>query len=307
MKKKIVLVLLLALCLCSCGKNNQGAEKTETNKDTGSQLDSEQSEEIDSSTEIETETEIQTEVETGTENSEIDSTVDTEETIENNNKPAYTFEEYETPKTMYAKASVNVRDIPEKTGNKLGGLSTNQEVIVLGKCNETGWYKIEYKNSIGYVSNNYLVNEKVKVEDKPQGTNDTSNSGGGTLFDGDGNLISGGDNPVVPQEIPSTLTRPIYTDISQIDTTRWYVEGFDYGRTIYYYVPEEVKQEVYNGSANGYCFKNVDRDEYGNPIMYIYAATSNGTPNVEIGEPFIIYYIYCDGTVAYTNTVTRKY
>lgn len=302
MKKKIVLVLLLTLCLCSCGKNNQGAEQTETNKDIGSQLDSEQSEEIDSFTEIETETEIQTEVDAGTENSEIDSIVETEETIENNNTPAYTFEEYETPKTMYAKASVNVRDIPEKTGNKLGGLFTNQEIKVLGKCNETGWYKIEYKNSIGYVSNNYLVNEKVKVEDKPQGnqgTNDTSNSGGGTLFDGDGNLIQSGNQTPIKGEIPNNLTRPIYTDISQIDTTRDYVQTGWNNNTIYFYVPSEVLDicRTYDIPVHYGAVYRTDDD--GNPLLgwHFSARDENGKLIHNVA-----YMGYCDGTVAYTGT-----
>lgn len=62
--------------------------------------------------------------------------------------------------TMYAKSTVNVRDLPDTSGNKLGSLAPSQEVAVTGTCNETGWYKIDYNGSIAFVSNEYLVAEK---------------------------------------------------------------------------------------------------------------------------------------------------
>ena len=62
--------------------------------------------------------------------------------------------------TMYAKSTVNVRSLPDTTGDKLGSLKTNEEVTVTGKCNETGWYEIAYGDSTAYVSDAYLVSEK---------------------------------------------------------------------------------------------------------------------------------------------------
>ncbi|MDD6157198.1 MAG: SH3 domain-containing protein [Lachnospiraceae bacterium] len=83
----------------------------------------------------------------------------------------YTFEDMEV--TKYAKSTVNVRSLPIADGDKLGGLSQNDEVKVTGKCNETGWYRIEYSGNVAYVSDSYLVDNK--VETKPVET--TSNSG----------------------------------------------------------------------------------------------------------------------------------
>ena len=74
----------------------------------------------------------------------------------------YTFEEMDA--TKYAKSTVNVRALPNTDGEKLGGLSTNDEVKVTGKCAETGWYRIEYSDGIAYVSDDYLVDEKVEVQ-----------------------------------------------------------------------------------------------------------------------------------------------
>ena len=80
--------------------------------------------------------------------------------------------------TKYAKQSVNVRNLPSTDGEKLGGLSTNQEVVVTGQCNETSWYGIEYKDSVAYVSNSYLVDEKIVVETAPAETTTNTNDAG---------------------------------------------------------------------------------------------------------------------------------
>lgn len=74
---------------------------------------------------------------------------------------AYTYTDMTA--TMYAKQSVNVRDLPSTDGDRVGGLSTNQEVKVTGRCNETGWYRIEYNGNIAYVSGSYLNDSKVEI------------------------------------------------------------------------------------------------------------------------------------------------
>ena len=91
-------------------------------------------------------------------------------------QPQYTYTDMNA--TMYAKSSVNVRSLPSADGERLGSLSTNQEVTVTGQCNETGWYRIEFNGSVAYVSNNYLSDTKVEVQsnasDTQAGTNDSS-------------------------------------------------------------------------------------------------------------------------------------
>ena len=74
----------------------------------------------------------------------------------------YTFEDMDA--TKYAKSTVNVRSLPNTDGEKLGGLSTNDEVKVTGKCTETGWYRIEYSDGIAYVSDEYLADEKFEIQ-----------------------------------------------------------------------------------------------------------------------------------------------
>lgn len=91
-------------------------------------------------------------------------------------KLEYTYTDLD--KTMYAKQSVNVRDLPTADGNKLGGLSSAQEVKVLGQCNETSWYKIEFDGGVAYVSNSYLQDSKPEQQTAQQSgtTNNTAST-----------------------------------------------------------------------------------------------------------------------------------
>lgn len=91
-------------------------------------------------------------------------------------EPASPYSYTELSQTMYAQSTVNVRDLPEQTGAKLGSLSTNQEVTVTGQCNETGWYRISYNGGEGFVSNSYLGSEKVAVKSSQSKSSSTSAS-----------------------------------------------------------------------------------------------------------------------------------
>ena len=91
--------------------------------------------------------------------------------------------------TMYASQSVNVRNLPSTDGDRVGGLSATQAIAVTGKCNETGWYRIEYNGGEAFVSDSYLVNEKpVQQEPETQPSSSSNSSGSG----------SGGSSVTVP-------------------------------------------------------------------------------------------------------------
>lgn len=66
----------------------------------------------------------------------------------------------EMTQTMYAKSAVNVRDLPSTDGKKIGSLKASQEIIVTGKCDQTGWYRFDLNGTTGYVSDRYIVSEK---------------------------------------------------------------------------------------------------------------------------------------------------
>ena len=73
----------------------------------------------------------------------------------------YTYSELN--QTMYAKSAVNVRDLPSTDGKKIGSLKASQEIAVTGKCDQTGWYRFDWNNTTGYVSDKYIVSEKPAV------------------------------------------------------------------------------------------------------------------------------------------------
>lgn len=73
----------------------------------------------------------------------------------------YTYSELS--QTMYVKSAVNVRDLPSTDGKKIGSLKASQEITVTGKCDQTGWYRFDWNNTTGYVSDKYIVSEKPAV------------------------------------------------------------------------------------------------------------------------------------------------
>ena len=138
---KKILVSLLVLCLAfsftACGSSTNNADAG--NNDV-----------------VETEAPVVEE----TEAVEPETEAVVEETEAVVEEPAVVYTYTDLSQTMYAKKDVNVRDLPSVEGNKVDGLSFAEEVTVTGKCNETGWYRINYGGKDAYVSNNYLVSEK---------------------------------------------------------------------------------------------------------------------------------------------------
>ena len=89
----------------------------------------------------------------------------------------YTYSELS--QTMYAKSAVNVRDLPSTDGKKIGSLKASEEITVTGKCDQTGWYRFDWNNTTGYVSDKYIVSEKPAVNTVAS-TNNSSNTAGNT-------------------------------------------------------------------------------------------------------------------------------
>lgn len=162
MKKRLVAAMfaVMMISLVGCGKASEP-------------MPIEATEVVEEVTEEATETKEATEVEAQDEVADDDvaekPVVDEAPVAE---EPASPYSYTELSQTMYAQSTVNVRDLPEQSGGKLGSLSTNQEVTVTGQCNETGWYKISYNGGEGFVSDSYLGSEKVAV--KSQSTSKSS-------------------------------------------------------------------------------------------------------------------------------------
>ena len=156
MKKRLVAAMfaVMMISLVGCGKASEPKtiETTEVVEEV-----------TEEATEIEAATEVEAQNEVADDDVAEKPVVDEEPATE---EPASPYSYTELSQTMYAQSTVNVRDLPEQTGAKLGSLPTNQEVTVTGQCNETGWYRISYNGGEGFVSNSYLGTEKVAVKSK---------------------------------------------------------------------------------------------------------------------------------------------
>lgn len=153
MKKSLVAAMfaVMMISLVGCGK----ASEPKTIETTEVVEESETVEAVEAATEVEAQDEV-------ADDDVAEKPVVDEEPVAE--EPASPYSYTELSQTMYAQSTVNVRDLPEQTGAKLGSLSTNQEVTVTGQCNETGWYRISYNGGEGFVSNSYLGSEKVAVK-----------------------------------------------------------------------------------------------------------------------------------------------
>lgn len=113
----------------------------------------------------------------GTKTATCGSCGETDTVADEGSKLNYTYTDLSA--TKYAASSVNVRDLPSTDGNKLGSLSTNDEVKVTGTCNETGWYRIVYGEGVAYVSNKYLGDAKVEISANSGNSGTGGNAAGG--------------------------------------------------------------------------------------------------------------------------------
>ena len=94
-----------------------------------------------------------------------------EPTCEPTEEPVSQYTYTDMSATMYAQQTVNIRDLPDTNGNKIGSLSTNDEIKISGQCIETGWYMFEYNDSVAFVSNKYVGENKVEVQQQATANN----------------------------------------------------------------------------------------------------------------------------------------
>ena len=169
MKKQIIAFLLGAVFIFACvgcGAESTNTELTEPpTVTTTEESTTEQTEEATATPEVKEEPSAETTAETEPETTEPTETADpepTEEpTPETEPQAIYTYTDMSA--TMYAQQTVNVRDLPDTNGNKVGSLSTNDEITISGQCNETGWYRFDYNGSVAYISDKYVGEKKVEV------------------------------------------------------------------------------------------------------------------------------------------------
>ena len=252
MKRKIlttVIAVAMAIGLVACGSTT----KEDTKATTESTEEVETTETIESTTEAEEE---KLTIEESTESTtETDVNASTE-TSEAENAPAFTYTDKSG--TLYVTQTVNVRDLPDTSGNKVGSLKTNDEVTVTGQCNETGWYKVEYANDkVGYVSNAYASTDKPAVQ---------NNANSGANNSGAGN---GGSTSASASSSPQTLSELLAYGAER----GWYPMPYkeDYGSyfVVYYFAGTDGTSEATLNGGNVLSGSNVD-------IEFLYGGSGSG-------------------------------
>lgn len=171
MKSRKVLVLMavitaMTVSVCGCGKKDAAQE---IGTELAAAEDTEQPAEADPKETEETEDTEELQIEAAVKETEEVATSQPEDSVK------------EMSATKYAKSTVNVRKGPSADTEKLGGLSTNQKVTVTGQA-DNGWYRIDFNGQSGFVSDQYLSDEKVTAasgnsKDKTNNTGAAGNTG----------------------------------------------------------------------------------------------------------------------------------
>lgn len=173
--KAVAAILCAALMLTACGSKETTSNETastETTSATATEATSVESTEMTTTEAAVEPTEAPTETPAESPAPAVESTAAPVETTAVST--GYTYSELN--QTMYAKSAVNVRDLPNTDGKKIGSLKASQEITVTGKCDQTGWYRFELNNTTGYVSDKYIVSEKPAVNTVAANTATAGNS-----------------------------------------------------------------------------------------------------------------------------------
>ena len=182
MKRKYIVALALVSVLSislfsACGSDNTSVSEESTSltgelpKDVEDKAETED-QETDSEDKSDSE-----EVTEETEEENVTEAVAEEENAEEVINYSYT----DFSEVMYATTTVNIRNKPSKTGDRVGILCENNEILVTGQCNETKWYRLDFNGNVGYVSYDFLTNEKPETEETV--TDETSEDEAGAETD----------------------------------------------------------------------------------------------------------------------------
>ena len=188
MKSRFIILLTALLTtslLIGCGAESTTNQTETATATTTEESTTEQTEEptatpeetVEPTPEATEEPSEETTAETEPETTEPTETVAPEPTEEPTPEPQAIYTYTDMSATMYVQQTVNVRDLPDTSGNKIGSLSANDEIKISGQCNETGWYMFEYNDSVAFVSNKYVSENKVEIQQTPA---DNSTAGTGS-------------------------------------------------------------------------------------------------------------------------------
>ena len=157
--KAVAAILCAALMLTACGSKETTSNETASTETTSAETTSVESTEMTTTEAAVEPTEAPTETPAESPAPAVEPTAAPVESTAVST--GYTYSELN--QTMYAKSAVNVRDLPSTDGKKIGSLKASQEITITGKCDQTGWYRFDWNNTTGYVSDKYIVSKKPAV------------------------------------------------------------------------------------------------------------------------------------------------
>lgn len=162
MKRKTLYVFGLSAVLGFSMLSGCGCGAVQTSEPTQQEISTAE-EESTSSTETISQEETNSVTETEAVETESETTSDVTVTEEANSSEG--IEIIEMDAIMYATTSVNERKEPSADSEKIGSLSTGEEVHVTGQTKDEQWYRIEISGiDEGFVASQYLSNDKPIIE-----------------------------------------------------------------------------------------------------------------------------------------------
>ena len=110
----------------------------------------------------------------------------------------------------YATVSLNVRQGLGADTEKIGSLTQNQEVTVIGEVDGSDWVLISYGNgNEGHVNKSYLSDTKTVVASTPKTNNNTGTSSQGSTTDNSSQTTQPTDNSGQTPSSPSSTGDPL--------------------------------------------------------------------------------------------------
>lgn len=176
MRRRIFITLLALnvslVGLYACGKADDAEPVSSEAVETPEQQEEIEEETIVEEDIIEEEPEQEiAEADTEDEVQEIESDIEpVEEAAEDTDEPTEQIDVETMDKIMYVQSEVNTRLGDSTDYEKVGSLTTNQEVHVIGQSNSTGWYQVDIDGAVVFVSDKYLADSKVEVQQQQQQT-----------------------------------------------------------------------------------------------------------------------------------------
>ncbi len=149
------------------------------------------------------------------------------------------------PVKLYATANVNMRDLPDVSGNKIGSLSYGEEVTATGtvkKFNGIACYWLEVRTSkglTGFVNGGYLVEERPNTNTSQSGqsgnsqTSQTGQTGNGQTDNSNSSLTDQTNTGTATQTPPVNTTPPVNNNTGATDgeMTQQEIDNFFSGAT----------------------------------------------------------------------------